>query len=98
MNNLTSSQLFTSVIYGVKGFFTNTLFPFFALLSVILFLWGVVTAITAQTDDQQMESKRFMILGIIGFIIFVVLWGLFYFSLAPEIVPIDLPLLQKNGD
>ena len=91
------AQLFISLTTSVKTFFTNTLFPFLALLSVIFFLWGIITAITAQADDQYNEGKRFILYGLIGFMIFTVLWGLFYFSLAPEIVPTDPALLQKNA-
>ena len=90
------AQLFVSFTTGIKSFFTDTLFPFLALLSVILFLWGVVTSVTAQADDQHTEGKRFMAYGLIGFVIFVTLWGLFYFSIAPEIVPTNPAILQKN--
>ncbi|OGZ47321.1 MAG: hypothetical protein A3J54_03450 [Candidatus Ryanbacteria bacterium RIFCSPHIGHO2_02_FULL_45_13b] len=96
MNNQIPAQLFTSFTSGIKNFFTDTLFPFLALLSVILFLWGVVTAVTTQADDQRDEGKRLMTYGLIGFAIFTILWGLFYFSLAPEIVPTNPALLQKK--
>lgn len=96
MHDLTLAQLFTSFTSSVKNFFTSTLFPFLALLSVILFLWGVVTAVTTQSDDQRTEGKRFMAYGLIGFMIFTILWGLFYFSIAPEIVPTNPAMLQKK--
>lgn len=96
MNDLTPAQLFVSFTASVTGFFASTLFPFLALLSVIVFLWGVATSITTKTDDQRTEGKRFMAYGLIGFMIFTVLWGLFYFSLAPEIVPTNPALLQKK--
>lgn len=90
------AQLFTSFTSGLKNFFAETLFPFLALVSVIFFLWGVVTAITTGSDDQRNEGKRLMTYGLIGFVIFVALWGLFYFSIAPEIVPTNPALLQKK--
>lgn len=90
------AQLFVSLTTSVKIFFTNKFFPFLALLSVIVFLWGVVTAITAHTEGQYKEGKQFMMYGIIGFMIFTVLWGLFYFSLAPDIVPANPTILQKR--
>ena len=90
------AQIFTSLTTSAKVFFTNILFPFLALLSVIVFLWGVVTAITANASDQYSEGKKIMLYGIIGFFTFTVLWGLFYFSLIPEIVPTDPAILQKQ--
>ena len=89
-------QLFVSLTTNVKIFFTNAFFPFLTLLSVILFLWGVVTAITSQANDQYEEGKRLMTYGLIGFLIFTVLWGLFYFSLIPEIAPTNPAILQRT--
>ena len=90
--------MFISLTTSVKNFFTNAFFPFLVLLSVIVFLWGVVTAITAHTEDQQGEGKRLMRYGLISFMIFTVLWGMFYFSLAPDIVPTNPALLQNQHD
>lgn len=90
------AQLFVSLTTSVKGFFTNIFFPFLVLLSTILFLWGVVTAITAQATDQYNEGKKLITFGIIGVLVFTVLWGLFYFSLIPEIVPTDPAILQDQ--
>ena len=90
------TQLFTSLTTSIKGFFTNRMFPFLALLSVIVFLWGVVTAIAAEENDQYNEGKKLMIYGLVGFIIFAALWGLFYFSVTPKIVPTNPALLQDQ--
>lgn len=89
--SLPPAQLFISFTAGVKNFFTYGLFPFFAILSLIFFLWGVGTAIVAHASDQYEEGKRLMKYGFLGVIIFGILWGLFYFSLAPDIVPANFP-------
>ena len=93
-----STQLFTTLTTGIKGFLANRFFPFLALLSVIVFLWGVVTAITASESDQSTEGKKLMIYGLVGFIMFTILWGLFYFSISPEIVPTNPALLQNQHE
>ena len=76
------AQLFISTTTGIKGFFTNWLFPLLAALSIVLVLWGITTIITAETDDQHDEGKHLIIFGIIGFLAAALLWTLFYFTIA----------------
>ena len=91
-----TAQLAGILPTNVESFFINSFFPFLALLSGIFFLWGVVTAITAFEDDQYEEGKRLMTYGLVGIIIFSILWGIFYFSLAPSYVPTDPALLNNR--
>jgi len=46
-------------------------------IAVIIFLWGVVSYITAGADEEKRATARsLMIYGIIGLFVMVSVWGL----------------------
>lgn len=92
-----SSVQFAAVATNrAQQFLVDYFFPFLALISAIIFLWGVATVIMAMEDSQKAAGKRLMSFGAISVLIFILLWGVFYFSTSVEYVPTDPALLRTQ--
>jgi hypothetical protein len=96
--NYSTAQLVLILSTDVKGFFINNFFPFLALLSSIVFLWGVVMAMTTKHTNELDNGKKIMIYGIVGVMLFTILWGIFFFALVPDFVPSNPSILQNKTD
>lgn len=55
----------------------NTIIPILMILATVVFLWGVITYITAGGDEEKAKSGRtYIIWGLIGLFAMVAVWGL----------------------
>lgn len=55
----------------------NTVIPILMILATVVFLWGVITYITAGGDeDKSKTGKTYIIWGLIGLFAMVAIWGL----------------------
>ena len=65
---------------GLIGAFTDVLkliIPFFMLLATVIFLWGVITYLTAGGEEEKIKSGRtYMLWGIISLFVMIAVWGL----------------------
>ncbi|TSC79097.1 MAG: hypothetical protein G01um101429_604 [Parcubacteria group bacterium Gr01-1014_29] len=92
-----SSVQFAAVATNrAQQFLVDYFFPFLALISAIVFLWGLITVIMALEDDQKHDGKRLMLFGAIGVLIFILLWSVFYFTTSVGYVPTDPALLRTR--
>ena len=58
------------------GFFLNQILPVLLSLGVIYFVWGVVTYMISEDEEQKTKGKDKIIYGIIGLAVIVAMWGL----------------------
>ena len=72
MNNL---ALF---LYEVIRFIDSVLVPLIFSLAFIIFLWGVFRFFIAGAEDKEKreDGKKFVMWGIIGFVLMFSLWGI----------------------
>jgi hypothetical protein len=74
---------------------------FFWALSVMLFVWGVVKFIgNANDTSAHEEGKRFIVWGIIAFVVLASLWGIVSLVLSETLGTTlggQLPYINKNG-
>lgn len=55
----------------------NTVIPILMILATLLFLWGIITYITASGDEEKLKGARtYIIWGLIGLFVMVSVWGL----------------------
>jgi len=55
----------------------NSLIPILMILATVVFLWGVITYITAGGDEEKAATGRaYIIWGLIGLFAMVAIWGL----------------------
>ena len=58
-------------------FINNTLVPLIFALALLMFLWGVFKFfILGGDDDSRQDGKKFMIWGILAFVMMVSVWGI----------------------
>lgn len=70
------AQNINSVINTVMGIL-NAIVPLLIAIAVVVFLWGVITYVTAGGDEEKRKTaKSYMIYGIIGLFVMVAVWGL----------------------
>lgn len=51
--------------------------PFFMVLATVIFLWGVITYITAGGEEEKISSGRtYMLWGVIALFVMIAVWGL----------------------
>ena len=85
-------------IYSIEGVYQvlvaslNRVIVFLVLLATVVFLWGVVSYITAGGDEDKLENaRRLIIYGIIGFAVMIAVWGFVFvvidFFFGSEIIP-----------
>ena len=66
----------TSVIDTVSGLI-GSLVPIIIAIALVVFLWGIISYITAGDDPKKKAAARgYMIYGIIGLFVMVSVWGL----------------------
>ncbi len=54
----------------------NFIIPILMILATVVFLWGVITYITAGGDEEKASSGRtYIIWGLIGLFAMVAVWG-----------------------
>jgi hypothetical protein len=64
-------------ILAVSQEILNQVIPILMILATVVFLWGVITYITAGGDEDKLKTGRhFVIFGIVGLFIMVAAWGI----------------------
>ncbi|MDO8523223.1 MAG: hypothetical protein Q7S12_02995 [bacterium] len=64
-------------ILGVVTTILNLIIPILMILATVVFLWGVITYITAGGDEEKAATGRaYIIWGLIGLFAMVAIWGL----------------------
>jgi hypothetical protein len=58
------------------GEFLNAVVPVLIALAVVYFVWGVVTYIIADDEEDKKKGRNKIIYGIIGLAVIIGLWGL----------------------
>ncbi|MEI7810277.1 MAG: hypothetical protein WCI41_01830 [bacterium] len=59
------------------GEILNTLIPILIVLGVVYFVWGVIQYVIFASDEEAKKAGRNkMIMGIIGLVVIVGMWGL----------------------
>ncbi|OGZ44474.1 MAG: hypothetical protein A3J55_04510 [Candidatus Ryanbacteria bacterium RIFCSPHIGHO2_02_FULL_45_17b] len=54
----------------------NRIIVFLVLVATVVFLWGIVSYISAGGDETKTESARHLIVyGILGFVVMIAMWG-----------------------
>lgn len=63
---------------GIKNFINGILMPVFMAIAFIVFLWGVFKYFIwgAENEMEKADGRKFVMWGIIGFVIILSLWGL----------------------
>ena len=103
---LISSPLFVMAagadIEGLIDVFTKILgfiIPFFMILATVIFLWGVITYLTAGGEEEKIKSGRtYMLWGIISLFVMIAVWGLVRVlenTFAGVILNIPIPIGPK---
>jgi hypothetical protein len=71
---------FAATVESVLGVITdllNLIIPILMILATVVFLWGVITYITAGGDEEKAKTGRsYIIWGLIGLFAMVAVWGL----------------------
>jgi hypothetical protein len=65
-----------SAILCKIGELLNTIMPILIALGVVYFIWGVVSYVIAKDDEAKTKGRDTMIMGIIGLVVIVSVWGL----------------------
>ena len=61
----------------LKDILTNNVIPLLFVAATVVFLWGVITYITAGGDeDKSTDGKKYIIWGIIAMFAMVAIWGI----------------------
>ena len=64
-------------LLGVISNLLNLIIPILMILATVVFLWGVITYITAGGDEEKAKAGRgYIIWGLIGLFAMVAVWGL----------------------
>ena len=64
-------------ILGQVSQILNSIIPILMILATVVFLWGVITYITAGGDEEKAKAGRgYIIWGLIGLFAMVAVWGL----------------------
>jgi len=71
-NNQTGIQ---AVICKI-GEILNTIIPILIVLGVVYFVWGVITYMISEDEEQKTKGRNKIIYGIIGLVVIVGMWGL----------------------
>ncbi|OGI63921.1 hypothetical protein A2914_02275 [Candidatus Nomurabacteria bacterium RIFCSPLOWO2_01_FULL_41_21] len=58
------------------GELLNTIMPILIALAVVYFIWGVASYILAGDDEGKSKGRDKMIMGLIGLVVIVSIWGL----------------------
>ena len=73
---LAQAQTFQSIIATLDNIL-RTIIPVLMVLATLIFLWGVITYITAGGEEEKIKAGRtYMLWGIIALFVMVVVWGL----------------------
>ena len=65
----------TEVLSRVSNFL-GALLPLMLSIGVIIFVWGVIQYMIAQSDEAKTKGRDKILYGIIGFAVILSLWGL----------------------
>jgi len=70
----------------------NVLVPVLIALAVVVFIWGIIRYVIADSEEAKKKGRDTMIFGIIGFAVVIALWGLVYvlvdtFNLGYDVAP-----------
>lgn len=57
----------------------NYLIPILVSLAVVYFIWGVISHVIAQNEEERKNSRDKIIHGIVGMFVIVAVWGLVRF-------------------
>ena len=64
-------------LLGVISNLLNIIIPILMILATVVFLWGVITYITAGGDEEKAATGRaYIIWGVIGLFAMITIWGL----------------------
>ncbi|MDP2669316.1 MAG: hypothetical protein Q8P07_05850 [bacterium] len=64
-------------ILGTVSAILSQIIPILMILATVVFLWGVITYITAGGDEEKAKAGRgYIIWGLIGLFAMVAIWGL----------------------
>ncbi len=72
--------VFAATVQSILGnvqVILNLIIPILMILATVVFLWGVITYITAGGDEEKAKAGRgYIIWGLIGLFAMVAVWGL----------------------
>ena len=69
-------------LYGLLSVIKTTLnyiIPILVSIAVVYFIWGVISHVISQNDEERKKSADHIINGIIGLFIIVAIWGILTF-------------------
>lgn len=70
------AQTIKTILTEITGIL-NTVIPILMILGTLIFLWGIITYITAAGDEEKLgKAKTYIIWGLIGLFVMVSVWGL----------------------
>lgn len=58
------------------GSVLDTIIPILVVLGVVYFVWGVVSYVIGDDEEDKKKGRDRMIYGIIGLVVIVAMWGL----------------------
>lgn len=65
-----------NILTGISGIF-NVVIPILMILATLVFLWGIISYVTAAGDEEKLASSRtYIIWGLIALFAMVAVWGL----------------------
>ena len=75
---MTFAQFIGDGTSGVVGVINAVVIPFIFGLAFLVFIWGVVKYffLSMDNDTERTKGKKFMLWGIIGFVVLFSVWGL----------------------
>ena len=64
-------------ILGLISGWLTVIIPILMILATVVFLWGVILYVVAGADEDKLQTaKAYIMLGLIGLFVMVVIWGL----------------------
>lgn len=73
---LTYAQTVGTILEKISDILNITI-PVLMILATLVFLWGIITYITASGDEEKLKGARmYIIWGLIGLFVMVAVWGL----------------------
>ena len=64
-----------SLITDIVGVI-NSLVPVLIGIAMVLFIWGIIRYVIANSPEKVSEARNYMILGIVGLTVMLSVWGL----------------------
>ena len=88
-----------NVVINIQGIL-NSIIPVLLIIGTIVFLWGVISFVTAGADEEKRANARqLMIYGLVALFVMVAVWGIVrvlvqFFGVGGQGVPTNVGTIQ----